>query len=152
MPTHHKGDPGQVLALNTYIKFTRSVDSLLTRLSQRQTIGDLTESQFGVLEAIYHLGPMCQNVLAEKILKSSGNMTLVIDNLEKKRLVKRRRSTEDRRMVVVSLTGDGQELIERILPGHIEAITEEMNVLTAEEQENLGELCRTLGKGFRHNK
>ena len=146
MPTQYKGDAGQVLALNTFIKFTRSVNSFLARLYEHDTLDDLTMSQFGVLEALYHLGPMCQNELGHKILKSSGNMTLVIDNLEKKNLVKRTRSTEDRRMVMVSLTRDGEELMERILPGHVAAIMEEMNVLNPEEQEKLGELCRKLGK------
>jgi MarR family 2-MHQ and catechol resistance regulon transcriptional repressor len=146
MPTQYEGDARQVLALNTFIKFTRSVDSFLARLNEHHTIDDLTESQFGVLEAIYHLGPMCQNELGHKILKSSGNMTLVIDNLEKKNLVKRTRSTEDRRMVMVSLTRAGEELIDRILPVHVAAITQEMNVLDPDEQEKLGELCRKLGK------
>ena len=146
MPTKFEGEAGQVLALNTFIKLTRSVDSFLARLYEHDTLDDLTVSQFGVLEALYHLGPMCQNELGHKILKSSGNMTLVIDNLEKKNLVKRTRSTEDRRMVMVSLTRDGKELIDRILPVHVAAITQEMNVLKPEEQEKLGELCRKLGK------
>ncbi len=146
MPTKFEGEAGQVLALNTFIKLTRSVDSFLARLYEHDTLDDLTVSQFGVLEALYHLGPMCQNELGHKILKSSGNMTLVIDNLEKKNLVKRTRSTEDRRMVMVSLTRAGEELIDRILPVHVAAITEEMNVLKPEEQEKLGELCRKLGK------
>lgn len=146
MPTKFEGEAGQVLALNTFIKLTRSVDSFLARLYEHDTLDDLTVSQFGVLEALYHLGPMCQNELGHKILKSSGNMTLVIDNLEKKNLVKRTRSTEDRRMVVVSLTRAGEELIDRILPVHVAAITQEMNVLDPDEQEKLGELCRKLGK------
>jgi MarR family 2-MHQ and catechol resistance regulon transcriptional repressor len=146
MPTKFEGEAGQVLALNTFIKLTRSVDSFLARLYEHDTLDDLTVSQFGVLEALYHLGPMCQNELGHKILKSSGNMTLVIDNLEKKNLVKRTRSTEDRRMVMVSLTRAGKELIDRILPVHVAAITQEMNVLKPEEQEKLGELCRKLGK------
>jgi MarR family 2-MHQ and catechol resistance regulon transcriptional repressor len=146
MPTKFEGEAGQVLALNTFIKLTRSVDSFLARLYEHDTLDDLTVSQFGVLEALYHLGPMCQNELGHKILKSSGNMTLVIDNLEKKNLVKRTRSTEDRRMVMVSLTRAGEELIDRILPVHVAAITQEMNVLDPDEQEKLGELCRKLGK------
>ena len=118
----------------------------MSRLNQRGTLGDLTISQFGVLEALYHLGSMCQNELAGKILKSSGNMTMVIDNLEKRNLVVRQRNPDDRRMVTVSLTKVGVELIEQILPGHVAAITEEMNFLSPEEQVELGELCRKLGK------
>lgn len=118
----------------------------MSRLGQHGTLGNLTISQFGVLEALYHLGPMCQNDLAGKILKSSGNMTMVIDNLEKRSLVTRQRNPDDRRMVTVSLTKNGVDLIERILPEHVAAITDEMKILSPEEQIQLGELCRKLGK------
>lgn len=146
MPTHYSGTPEERLALNTFIKLTRSVEALMTRLTQHGTLGDLTISQFGVLEALYHLGPMCQNELAGKILKSSGNMTLVIDNLEKHGLVQRQRNTDDRRMVTVNLTQAGRELIAAVLPDHIAAIQQEMGVLSAQEQQALGDLCRKLGK------
>jgi MarR family transcriptional regulator, 2-MHQ and catechol-resistance regulon repressor len=146
MPTRYQGTPEENLALNTFIKLTRATEALMTRLHQRGTLGDLTVSQFGVLEALYHLGSMCQNELGTKILKSSGNMTMVIDNLEKHGLVTRQRNTDDRRMVTVSLTESGREQIEQILPNHVSAITEEMKVLSPEEQQLLGNLCRKLGK------
>ena len=145
MPTHYSGTPQEILALNTFIKLTRSVNSLMSRLSQRGALGELTVSQFGVLEALHHLGPMCQNELATKILKSSGNMTLVIDNLEKNHLVTRRRNLDDRRMITIHLTEDGEQLIQQVLPEQVAAITAEMSALTPEEQQNLGDLCRKLG-------
>jgi MarR family transcriptional regulator, 2-MHQ and catechol-resistance regulon repressor len=147
MPTHYSGTPQETLALNTFIRLTRSVDSLASRLSQRGTQGDLTESQFGVLESLYHLGSMCQNQLASKILKSSGNLTMVIDNLEKRGLVHRVRDLEDRRKIQVQLTEEGRQLIAQVFPGHVASITEEMSTLTPQEQETLGSLCRKLGQG-----
>ena len=147
MPTHYKGSPQETLALNTFIKLTRSVESLTSRLSQRGTLGELTESQFGVLETLYHLGSMCQNQIAAKILKSSGNLTMVIDNLEKHGLVRRVRDLEDRRKVQVSLTDQGRQLIGQVFPVQVTAITEEMSALTPQEQETLGSLCRKLGQG-----
>lgn len=147
MPTHYKGSPQETLALNTFIKLTRSVESLTSRLSQRGTLGELTESQFGVLETLYHLGSMCQNQIAAKILKSSGNLTMVIDNLEKHGLVRRVRDLEDRRKVQVSLTDEGRQLIAEVFPEQAAAITEEMSALTPQEQETLGSLCRKLGQG-----
>ena len=146
MPTKYQGKPQEVLALNTFIKLTRAADSLLGRLNQRGTLGELTPSQFGVLEALYHLGPLCQTELSHKILRSTGNMTMVIDNLEKRRLVRRDRNPEDRRMVQVSLTESGKHLIAQVFPQHLEAIVEEFDVLTSQEQKVLGELCRKLGK------
>ena len=70
----------------------------------------------------------------------------MIDNLEARGLVQRERSTDDRRVVTVSLTAAGKELIERFFPEHVRAIVEEMGVLTADEQETLGRLCRKLGR------
>jgi MarR family 2-MHQ and catechol resistance regulon transcriptional repressor len=146
MPTHYQGTPEEILALNTFIKLTRAADSLMARLAQRGTLCDLTPSQFGVLESLYHLGPMCQGEVSAKILRSTGNMTLVLDNLEKRGLVRRERGVEDRRMVFISLTEAGREAISRILPRQIAAIVEEMSILTPEEQATLGRVCRKLGK------
>ncbi|MGW8249926.1 MAG: MarR family winged helix-turn-helix transcriptional regulator, partial [Anaerolineales bacterium] len=122
MPTHYQGTSKQTLALNTFIKLTRATDSLLARLAQRNTHDSLTASQFGVMEALYHLGPMCQSELGSKLLKSGGNITMVVDNLEKRGLVERQRDEQDRRFVTVSLTDAGKTLIAEVFPAHLEAI------------------------------
>lgn len=147
MPTHFKGTPEQILALDTFIKLSRANSSFDTRLLSHGTLGSLTESQFAVLEALYHLGQMCQGQLSQKLLRSTGNMTLVLDNLEKHGLVRRVRSAEDRRMINIEMTEKGRECIEEVLPKHVEAITQEMQVLTPEEQAELGRILRKLGKG-----
>lgn len=146
MPTHYQGTEQEILALNTFIKLTRATDSLLARLSRRGTLGELTLRQLGVLESLHHLGPLRQGQISAKLLKSGGNITLVVDNLEKRGLVQRQRDAEDRRAVVVSLTAAGQELISGIFPAHVADIVAEMSALTAEEQQTLGRLCRKLGK------
>ena len=146
MPTHYKGDPKAVLALDTYIKFTRAANAFESRLFQTRVLEDLSSSQFGVLETLYHLGPLCQGEISAKLLKSTGNITLVLDNLEKRGLVRRVRDQQDRRMVKIFLTPDGEVLIQRIFPHMVEAITREVNILTAEEQAQLGALCRKLGR------
>ena len=102
-------------------------------------------SQFGVLEAIYHVGPLSQAELAKKILKSTGNITMVIDNLEKRGLVRRERKEGDRRYYAVQLTPEGKKLISSIFPRHAGKIVETMNILTKAEQETLGQLCKKLG-------
>jgi|WetSurMetagenome_2_1015567.scaffolds.fasta_scaffold285247_2 MarR family transcriptional regulator, 2-MHQ and catechol-resistance regulon repressor len=146
MPTHYKGDPKSVLALDTFIKFTRAANAFEARLYQNAILEDLSPSQFGVLETLFHLGPLCQGELSGKLLKSTGNITLVLDNLEKRGLVRRVRQTEDRRMVKILLTPEGEVLIQRVFPHMVEAITAELNILTAEEQAQLGTLCRKLGR------
>ena len=145
MPTHHKGSARETLALNTYIKLMRAGEALGARLKARHVIGDLTFSQFAVLEALYHLGPLRPNELSAKTLRSPGNITLVIDNLEKASLVTRTRSPDDRRALLVALTPKGQKVIAAVLPAHLAAIVDQMSVLTPREQAQLGELCKKLG-------
>jgi MarR family 2-MHQ and catechol resistance regulon transcriptional repressor len=85
--------------------------------------------------------------IGKKLLKSSGNITIVIDNLEKRGLVRRERSKEDRRYFTVHLTEAGKELISAFFPAHAGRIAAEMSVLTPAEQEQLGWFCRKLGLG-----
>jgi MarR family 2-MHQ and catechol resistance regulon transcriptional repressor len=91
---------------------------------------------------------MSQTEICGKLLKSSGNTTLVVDNLEKHGLVQRQRDENDRRVVMVQLTEAGRELIAGLFPSHAAVVSEEMSVLTPEEQRQLGELCRKLGRGL----
>ncbi len=146
MPTHFHGDTNVTRALNTFIKLTRATETLLNRLNQRKTIHPLSPSQFAVLESLYHLGPLTQGQVSAKVLKSTGNITLVIDNLEKRGFVRRARETGDRRMVTIRITESGKALITQIFPAHARAICEELSVLTEEEQEILSRLCLKLGK------
>ncbi|HEX2780204.1 MAG TPA: MarR family transcriptional regulator, partial [Gemmatimonadaceae bacterium] len=83
MPSHHRGSPREVQALDAFVKMTRASSTVTGRLTQRlQQEHDLTESQLGVLEALFHLGPMPQSELCRKILRSGSNVTTVVDNLE----------------------------------------------------------------------
>ena len=146
MPTHYHGTPDEIRALDTWIKLTRAVDSFGARLADAGTCTGVTVSQFGVLEALHHLGPLRQGEISAKLLRSGGNITLVVDNLEARGLARRERDAHDRRVVTVSLTEAGESLIAELFPQHVRAIVGEMSVLTAEEQETLGRLCRKLGK------
>ncbi|HTU36278.1 MAG TPA: MarR family transcriptional regulator [Candidatus Acidoferrum sp.] len=147
MPTHYKGNEPEVRALNALINLARALDSLGGRLSARLEEAGLTMPQFGVLEAVYHLGPMCQKELGQKLLRSGGNITVVVTNLEKRGLVRRERLANDRRMIRIHLTERGRERIERVFPEHVEALVREFSVLEPEEQETLRRLCRKLGTG-----
>jgi len=132
-------------ALDAYVKLRRAVNTLRACESESMRSAGLTESQFGVLEALDHIGPMCQKDIARKILRSAGNLTTVIGNLERRRLISRTRSREDRRVLKVELTDRGRQLIRSIFPEHAEALVRTISVLTAGEQELLGDLCKKLG-------
>jgi MarR family 2-MHQ and catechol resistance regulon transcriptional repressor len=135
----------QTRALDTYTKLMRAAESVTGRTVRQLADSNLTISQFGILEALFHKGSLCQRELASKILKSTGNITMVIDNLEKRNLVRRQRDNDDRRYITVHLTETGRSLIETVFPRVMEAIVEEMNILSEKEQEELGRLCRSVG-------
>ncbi len=151
MGTKYKGNKGEINALNAFININRAVDSIGTRISKKHSYRGLTQSQFGVLEALLHLGPLCQKEIAQKLLVSGGNITMVIDNLEKRSLVKRIRSEQDRRYFNVQLTKEGESLIKDIFPEHVKAIVKEFESLTQEEQITLRNLSRKLGRGRESN-
>jgi MarR family 2-MHQ and catechol resistance regulon transcriptional repressor len=147
MPTHFRGSEKSVRALNAYINLVRATDSLLAAAGAHIEAEGLTLGQFGVLESLFHLGPMCQKTLAEKLLRSPGNVTLVVDNLERKGWVRRERQKDDRRMITIHLTPEGRSLISRTFPPHVKAIVKELSRLDSDELETLRRLCRKLGKG-----
>lgn len=145
MGTHYKGSEEDEKTLNAFIKLTRASESVNSRLSRHLSEVKLTISQFGTLEALLHLGPLNQKEIGQKILKSGGNITLVIDNLEKNGLVTRCVNPEDRRAVIINLTDKGKEFILDFFPQHLEKIREEFSVLTTQEKEELANICRKLG-------
>jgi MarR family 2-MHQ and catechol resistance regulon transcriptional repressor len=147
MPTHFTGTRAEKRTLDTFIKLTRCTNSVLGELSTRQTTGDLTPSQFAVLETLYHIGSMTQGEVSSKVLKSTSNLTTVIDNLERDGYVRRERDEKDRRVIHVHLTEAGTRKIEAVLPNHVATLVEIFKVLSPAEQETLGELCKKLGKG-----
>lgn len=147
MPTRYRGSADAVRALDAFIKLHRSVNALQGRLlpPMVKEFG-LTESQFAILEAIHHLGPLAQGELCRKILRSGSNVTTVVDNLERDGFVRRVRDESDRRIQIVHLTEAGRALLGRALPVHVQRITRLMSALEPDEQQELGRLCRKLGR------
>jgi len=137
--THYKGSKEEVRALNAYVKLMRAAESVSTKIHGHLSEVNLTVSQFGVLEALLHRGPLSQAAIAKKILKSTGNITMVIDNLEKRVLVKRERDPGDRRSYAVTLTPSGKKLISSLFPRHAAGIVQGMNALSKSEQEKAQE-------------
>lgn len=132
--------------VRSYIILTRAAESVLNRVNLPLLQDNLSVSQFGVLEALLHLGPMSQKELSKKILKSHGNISVVVDNLEKRELVTRTRgAVEDRRVVIVSLTDAGESLVRGALTGVVERVVGEMGILSYAELHDLAATCRKLG-------
>jgi MarR family 2-MHQ and catechol resistance regulon transcriptional repressor len=146
MGTHYAGTPQEVLALDGFIKLMRATDSVNAYLTRHVAAAGLTMGQFGVMEALLHLGPMNQCDLGAKLLRSGSNTTMVLDNLERRGLVKRARRKDDRRAIEITLTPDGRRLIGDLFPQHARRIARLFGALTPRDQQRLGAMCKTLGR------
>jgi len=145
--SHQYGKSAGV-ALGMWVKLARAF-STLNRLSTDDIRSyGLTPSQFAVLEALGHLGPMNLGTLARKMLISCGNTTVIISNLEREGLVTRVPAPDDKRVTFAHLTTKGLKLFREIFPKHAAAMTGFASVLSRSEQEMLGELLKNLGRGL----
>lgn len=134
--------------MRAYVKLLRANRAVIGRVEPRLAEVGLTLTQLGVLEAIYHKGPLTHGELGRKVLTSAGNMTGVVDKLEASGLVLRERSRADRRLIHVELTPSGHELIEFLFPIHALDIIRAMSGLDEAELDQLGRLLRKLGTGL----
>ncbi|TVP44370.1 MAG: MarR family transcriptional regulator [Gemmatimonadales bacterium] len=140
--------PRDDCALRLWISLARSYQTFTRVVSARVLEYGLTIPQFGILEALYHVGPLSLGDLADKLLVTGGNVTYVMDRLEEQGLVYRQRSDLDRRVVEARLTDEGKALIERIFPDHARFIGRVVDHLEPEEQKELRDLLKRLGKGL----
>jgi MarR family transcriptional regulator, 2-MHQ and catechol-resistance regulon repressor len=106
----------------------------------------LGDSDFRVLEVLLHKGPLPVNTIGPKVWLTPGSISVAVDRLEKKALVKRK-NTEDRRVRLVELTAKGRALITKTFREHAAAMEEAAGVLSKEERLILLRLLKKLGKG-----
>ena len=133
--------------LSVWVKLNRANESVVQSDLIIMNEHGLTISQFRTMETLYHKGSMCQKELGEKLLRSGGNMTKVVDNLERDGYVIRVRDEKDRRYFRIELTSHGMEKIEEVFPKIMANLTNRFSVLTKQEQISLSELCKRLGLG-----
>ncbi len=132
-------------ALDMWVKLARAA-ATFDRLSMKDIeLYGLTGPQFAALEALGHLGAMTIGELGKKMLVTGGNMTVVIDNLQKEGLVVRKAGEKDRRSIMVDLTVKGRDMFNRIFPRHAAFIAKVASVLTEKEQRELAKLLKKLG-------
>ncbi|HEX3927160.1 MAG TPA: MarR family transcriptional regulator [Gemmatimonadales bacterium] len=146
MPSHYAGPATEVEALSAFINLMRASDSVAGVLQTDMTRNDLTPSQFGVLETLLHRGPLFQGELSQKLLRCTGSITSVVAGLERKGMVERRRESQDKRYVRVSLTAKGRKAIDKVFPEHVRAVVRLFGSLTRNETGELRRVCAKLGK------
>jgi MarR family 2-MHQ and catechol resistance regulon transcriptional repressor len=124
------------------------------RLSVECSIGStgLVLSDFMVLEALLHKGPMTITEIQKKALLATGSMTAAVDRVERKGLLVRRATEKDRRARVLELTEAGSELINTAFEKHAADLDQIMSALSATEQEQLYRLAKKLGKAAAESK
>jgi MarR family transcriptional regulator, 2-MHQ and catechol-resistance regulon repressor len=107
---------------------------------------EMCGSDFAVLEALLHKGPLPVNEIGRKVLLTSGSITVAVDRLEAKELVERRAHGTDRRAKIIHLTKDGRKLITRVYADHAADMEELASAsLTRAERKTLITLLKKIG-------
>ncbi len=136
--------PSNDSRVHAYVQLVRSAESLHAGISRGLAIEGLSSSQFSAMKVLRIHGKLAQRDIAKHILKTCGNITILVDNLESMGLVIRDRDTKDRRISYVSLTDKGKETFDELYPGHIARILEGMSALSGEECRDLMRLLQKL--------
>ncbi|MDI5952129.1 MarR family transcriptional regulator [Streptococcus equi subsp. zooepidemicus] len=124
-------------ALKVMVVFRKAQRTLDAQSSAFFQKANLTPTQFSVLEVLYSKGSMRINKLIGSLLATSGNMTVVLKNMERNGWISRCQDAKDKRACLVQLTPEGKALIETILPEHIKRVEALFSVLTETEQKQL---------------
>ncbi|WLV25368.1 MarR family transcriptional regulator [Aciduricibacillus chroicocephali] len=135
----------QDLALKLFVVLSRATESVMKRVEEDIRTYELNTTEFAVLELLYHKGDQPIQKIGDKVLLASSSITYVVDKLEKKGLLTRRRCTEDRRVTYAAITDAGRALMDEIFPKHGEAIQGIFSVLDKDEKEQMIEQLRRLG-------
>ncbi|ARV58915.1 MarR family transcriptional regulator [Nostocales cyanobacterium HT-58-2] len=108
----------------------------------------LTSSQFDIIATLGNTSGMTFNQLAEKTLTTKGELTGIIDRLEKKGLVRREVPPEDRRSFLAVLTPEGEQVFEQIYPSHVAYLKQRFEKLDLRELEQIRLSLERLKKLF----
>jgi MarR family 2-MHQ and catechol resistance regulon transcriptional repressor len=139
-------DASEAGALRLWVILSRAHAAIARHAEADVARHGLTIAEFGILEALYHVGPMLLGELQRKILVSSGGVTYLVDRLEKRGLVRREPCPEDRRARYAALTPEGKRLVARIFPDHARVIERAMSGLTRSDRERAVALLKQLGR------
>jgi MarR family transcriptional regulator, 2-MHQ and catechol-resistance regulon repressor len=147
-PTHAPDlyELDRAAALKLWIVLSRAFRAIAGRSQEDIERQGLSPTDFAVLEVLYHRGPLSLGDIGERILLRSGSVTYAVDRLEEKRLLRRRACAEDLRVTFAELTPAGRAVMDRVFPGHAEAIRQAMSGLSRAEKREVTELLKRLGR------
>ncbi|PEA55999.1 MarR family transcriptional regulator [Bacillus pseudomycoides] len=133
-------------SLKVFIALSRVHRSVMDTANKSIQSNGLNPTEFAVLELLYHKGTQPLQQIGERILIASGSITYVVDKLEKKGLVERKPSHNDRRVIYAHLTEQGIQLISSIFPNHEKVIHESFHMLSNDEKDQLLVLLKKIGQ------
>lgn len=141
----HAADRDAALRLMTVC--SRALRAVMAPLRRQLRQWDLSPTEFGVLEALHHRGPLPLGELAERILVTGASTTYTVKALEARGLLRRRPCGEDQRVVFGELTDAGRALIAEVFPAHAEEMRRVMGALSTDEKQHAATLLKRLGLG-----
>jgi MarR family 2-MHQ and catechol resistance regulon transcriptional repressor len=133
------------LSLKLFVVISKAYKVIMDRAVKDMKKNGLSETEFTVLELLYHKGKFPLQQIGGKILITSGGITYTIDKLEGKGYLKRVSCLEDRRVTYAEITPLGKELLDHIFPSHAKVIQSTMKGLTVEEKEMAITIMKKLG-------
>lgn len=143
-----ENQPGQQASgVHLWLVLWKAARSLEAHATCSIEAAGMCGSDFGVMEALLHKGPLAVSVLGAKVLLSSGSITTAVDRLERRGLVERGGDASDRRARIVHLTAAGRKLIPRLFKEHERAMEKAVSALGTAERATLIGLLRKLGRG-----
>ena len=138
-------DAETAVSLKLWVVMNRALRSIEDALRRQVEGHGLSMTEFAVLEVLLHKGALPIGEVGDRVLRTSGSMTYVLDKLQQRGLLRRRACEEDRRVLYVELTPDGQGLIEPVFTEHAALLRALMSSLDTEEQQAATDLLRRLG-------
>jgi len=139
-------DDTELTALRLWIIMSRAHAAVASHAAADIGQHGLTLAEFGIVEALYHRGPMLLGEVQKRILVSSGGITFLVDRLAAKGLVERRTCESDRRARYAVLTPKGAELVASIFPKHAAVLTRAIGGLSIEEQKTVTAMLKDMGR------
>ncbi|TFJ92683.1 MarR family winged helix-turn-helix transcriptional regulator [Lentibacillus salicampi] len=134
------------LSLKSFVVLMKASKSVTEYVKEDISRYDMKATYFAVLEALYHKGDLTVREISQSVLIKAGSMTYVIDKLEARDLLERRRGKGDRRVVHIHITEEGKQLMDDIFPKHQEAIEKIFQDLSVEEKKTVIDLLKRIGQ------
>lgn len=124
-------------SMAVYISMSRVINTLRRENNKLILKHDLTLGQFAVMEALYSKGRLSTGEVMEKILSTSGNIPVIVKNLEKDGFITRKQDESDKRRFILDLTDKGKDLMDEIVPENLKFMDELISLWDDDEKEEL---------------